>query len=185
MSHDLLRVDSCSASCLRVQLHYRPKTSLNGRIGYSLSCLTSLRLGILEARAVALHDRRVLTFVQHRYVGGAPPTVFDLHDVVSACNITLAFSCGARSAVKLKGKNLLEKDAIAPSAARLGWAMPATIQESIIGFVVGCVPLTVDSLHINPRRRSRITSTFDIPVGSINQLDLLTRVFAIHHAPAS
>jgi hypothetical protein len=31
----------------------------------------------------------------------------------------LAFSCGARSAFKLKEKKLLEKHAIAPSAARL------------------------------------------------------------------
>ena len=32
---------------------------------------------------------------------------------------TLAFSCGARSASELKGIRLLEKHAIAPSAARL------------------------------------------------------------------
>src|SRR5688500_3746294 len=35
------------------------------------------------------------------------------------CCPTLAFSCGARSAFKLKEKGLLEKHAIAPSAARL------------------------------------------------------------------
>jgi hypothetical protein len=34
-------------------------------------------------------------------------------------NITLAFSCGARSAFNREGKRLLEKHAIAPSAARL------------------------------------------------------------------
>src|SRR5688572_23508481 len=33
--------------------------------------------------------------------------------------LTLAFSCGARSAFKAEGKRLLEKRAIAPSAARL------------------------------------------------------------------
>jgi hypothetical protein len=32
---------------------------------------------------------------------------------------TTAFSCGARSAFKLRRKRLLEKHAIAPSAARL------------------------------------------------------------------
>jgi hypothetical protein len=32
---------------------------------------------------------------------------------------TMAFSCGARSAFKVEGKELLEKHAIAPSAARL------------------------------------------------------------------
>jgi hypothetical protein len=32
---------------------------------------------------------------------------------------TVAFSCGARSAFKLRGKRLLEKHAIVPSAARL------------------------------------------------------------------
>jgi hypothetical protein len=31
----------------------------------------------------------------------------------------MAFSCGARSAFKLRGTRLLEKNAIAPSAARL------------------------------------------------------------------
>ncbi len=37
--------------------------------------------------------------------------------------LTLAFSCGARSAFKLKGKRLVEKHAIAPSAARLCYAV--------------------------------------------------------------
>src|SRR5688572_13769475 len=36
-----------------------------------------------------------------------------------ASHPTLAFSCGARSASKLSRKKLLEKHAIAPSAARL------------------------------------------------------------------
>jgi hypothetical protein len=37
---------------------------------------------------------------------------------------TLAFSCGARSPFKLKEQRLLEKHAIAPSAARLCYAAP-------------------------------------------------------------
>jgi hypothetical protein len=38
---------------------------------------------------------------------------------IGSKRITLAFSCGARSAFKLKGKGLLEKHAIARSAAGL------------------------------------------------------------------
>ena len=34
----------------------------------------------------------------------------------------IAFSCCARSNIQAEGKNLLEKHAIAPSAARLCWA---------------------------------------------------------------
>jgi hypothetical protein len=37
---------------------------------------------------------------------------------------TLAFTCGARSAFQAEGKKLLEKHAIAPSAASLCWAPP-------------------------------------------------------------
>src|SRR6266540_7128793 len=37
----------------------------------------------------------------------------------SRSQLTLAFSCGARSAFKLKEKGLLKKHATAPSAARL------------------------------------------------------------------
>src|SRR5688500_5286097 len=54
-------------------------------------------------------------------------TITSLCQVVSFCqkiqkHRTMAFSCGARSASKLKGKKLLEKHAIAPSAARLCYA---------------------------------------------------------------
>ena len=40
----------------------------------------------------------------------------------SLARLTLAFGCGARSASELREKNLLEKHAIAPSAARLCYA---------------------------------------------------------------
>jgi len=47
---------------------------------------------------------------------------FMLNPFVKRRDITLRFSCGARSASKLKEKKLLEKHAIAPSAARLCYA---------------------------------------------------------------
>jgi hypothetical protein len=43
---------------------------------------------------------------------------------VKASNLTLAFSCGARISIQAEGKRLLEKHAIAPSAARPCWAAP-------------------------------------------------------------
>jgi hypothetical protein len=44
----------------------------------------------------------------------------------------LAFSCGARSAFKLNGKKELEKDAIAPSDARLCSA--AALVKDVVKF---------------------------------------------------
>jgi hypothetical protein len=44
---------------------------------------------------------------------------FTIFTSPKAKSITLAFSCGARSAFGAEAKRLLEKHAIAPSAARL------------------------------------------------------------------
>src|SRR6476619_1428641 len=55
--------------------------------------------------------------------------VFGNHDQTTR-SITSAFSCGARSAFKLKGIRLLEKRAIAPLAASLCWLSGADIDAN-------------------------------------------------------
>src|SRR5688572_33458910 len=80
---------------------------------------------------------------------------------------TLAFCCGARSASKLKGKKLLEKHAIAPSAARLCYASGMGVNQSIgpnlqlhqSTLPASSVPLDTERLHGNNRSSAKQTST--------------------------
>ena len=53
-------------------------------------------------------------------------------DLQNGSHTTTAFSCGARSAFKLRGKRILEKHAIAPSAARLCWIAASTNSRAVV-----------------------------------------------------